>query len=48
MLPVDEGGNVDGSVLYVYGRVVAVGNEMNGDTVKGIWASRGCDPVYSQ
>lgn len=38
---VDEGGNVDGKGLYVYGRVVAVGNEMNGETVRGICASRG-------
>lgn len=38
---VEDGGRVDGMGLYVYGRVVAVGNEMNGDTVKGIWASRG-------
>jgi len=42
---VDEGGNVDGRGLYVYGSVVAVGSEMNGETVKGIWASNGWDPV---
>jgi hypothetical protein len=32
---------VDGSDLYVYGKVVAVGSEMKGDTVKGSWARRG-------
>lgn len=42
---VDEGGNVDGRGLYVYGSVVAVGNEMNGETVRGIWARRGWDPI---
>lgn len=38
---VDEGGRVEGNGLYVYGRVVAVGKEMKGDTVNGIWASKG-------
>ena len=41
---VDDGGSVDGRGRYVYGRGVAVGKEMNGETVKGIWARRGCDP----
>lgn len=41
---VDDGGRVDGSGLYVYGRVVAVGSEMKGETVRGIWASSGWDP----
>jgi hypothetical protein len=43
VLPVDDGGKVDGSVLYVYGRVVAVGNEIKGETVRGICASSGWD-----
>lgn len=42
--PVEEGGSVDGRVLYVYGRVVAVGRDTNGDTVSGTCASRGCVP----
>ena len=25
----------------------AVGRDMNGETVRGIWASRGCDPRVS-
>ncbi len=33
--PVDDEGKVEGSDLYVYGSVVAVGRLMNGDTVKG-------------
>lgn len=45
VLPVVEAGSVDGIVLYVYGRVVAVGREMKGETVKGICASNGWDPV---
>ena len=40
--PVEDGGRVDGSVLYVYGRVVAVGKEIKGETVKGICASSRC------
>ena len=40
-LPVEDGGRVEGNDLYVYGSVVAVGNEMNGDTVSGTWASNG-------
>lgn len=40
-MPVEEAGSVDGIVLYVYGRVVATGREMNGETVKGICASNG-------
>lgn len=43
--PVDEGGRVDGRVLYVYGSVVAVGRETNGDTVNGTCASSGSGPV---
>jgi hypothetical protein len=43
-VPVDEGGSVDGRVLYVYGRVVEVGRETNGDTVNGTCASRGWEP----
>lgn len=43
--PVEDGGNVDGIDLYVYGNVVAVGSEMNGETVNGICASNGCDPA---
>ena len=42
---VEDGGRVDGRGLYVYGSVVAVGSEMNGETVKGIWASKGWAPV---
>jgi hypothetical protein len=42
--PVEGGGNVDGKVLYVYGRVVALGRDTNGDTVKGTCARRGCVP----
>ena len=34
--PVDDGGRVEGSDLYVYGSVVAVGRDMNGETVSGI------------
>ena len=41
VLPVEEGGRVEGNVLYVYGSVVAVGSEMKGETVRGTWASRG-------
>lgn len=32
---------MDGTDLYVYGRVVAVGKDIKGDTVKGIWARSG-------
>jgi hypothetical protein len=43
--PVEDGGNDDGSgLLYVYGSVVAVGRDTNGDTVKGTCARRGCVP----
>ena len=42
--PVEEGGSVDGRVLYVYGRVVAVGRDTNGDTVRGTCARSGCVP----
>lgn len=45
VVPVEEGGSVEGSVLYVYGRVVAVGREMKGETVRGTWASSGCASV---
>lgn len=41
----DDAGSVEGRVLYVYGRVVAVGSETNGDTVNGIWARRGWEPA---
>lgn len=41
MLPVEDCGNVEGSVLYVYGSVVAVGSDMKGETVSGICASSG-------
>ena len=41
VVPVDEGGNVEGRVLYVYGKVVAVGRDTNGDTVRGTCARRG-------
>ena len=47
-VPVDDCGNVDGSVLYVYGSVVAVGKETNGETVSGTCARRGWGPVRSQ
>jgi hypothetical protein len=30
--------------LYVYGRVVAVGRDTNGDTVRGTCARSGCVP----
>lgn len=40
-VPVDDAGSVDGMVLYVYGRVVAVGRETNGDTVNGTCANSG-------
>lgn len=43
--PVDDGGSVEGSVLYVYGRVVAEGRDTKGDTVKGTCASNGWGPV---
>lgn len=33
--PVTEGGRVDGMALYVYGRVVAEGRLMKGETVRG-------------
>lgn len=46
-VPVDDCGNVDGSVLYVYGSVVAVGKETNGETVSGTCASRGWGPVHT-
>jgi hypothetical protein len=36
-----EGGSVEGSCLYVYGRGVGVGNDRKGDTVRGTWARRG-------
>ncbi len=39
---VADGGSVEGRVLYVYGRVVAVGRETNGETVRGTWTSTGC------
>ena len=39
--PVEDGGRVEGRALYVYGRVVAVGNDMKGDTVSEICASNG-------
>lgn len=42
-----ECGRVAGTVLYVYGRVTAVGREMKGETVRGTWASRGCDSATS-
>lgn len=45
VVPVDDGGSVEGSVLYVYGRVVAVGSEMKGETVRGTCASSGCASV---
>ena len=35
---------MDGSVLCVYGRVVAAGREMDGDTVKGTCANNGWEP----
>jgi hypothetical protein len=38
-----DGGKVEGTLLYVYGSVTAVGKEMNGETVNGTWASSGCD-----
>ena len=38
----EDGGNVDGSGLYVYGRVGGLGSDMNGETVRGICARRGC------
>lgn len=41
---VDAGGNVDDRFLYVYGRVVAVGNDTKGETVSGTCWSRGCVP----
>lgn len=41
---VEDGGKVDGRVLYVYGRVVAVGRETNGETVRGTCAKRGWVP----
>lgn len=34
-VPMDDCGRVEGIFLYVYGRVVAVGREMNGETVNG-------------
>jgi hypothetical protein len=43
----DEG-RVEGTALYVYGSVTADGREMNGDTVKGTWASKGCDSSQGQ
>jgi hypothetical protein len=42
---VDDGGRVEGKLLYVYGRVVAVGRETNGETVNGTCARRGCVPI---
>ena len=39
--PVEEGGSVEGRDLYVYGSVVAVGSDTNGDTVRGTWARSG-------
>lgn len=33
---VDEGGRVEGSGLYVYGRVMGLGRLMKGETVRGI------------
>ena len=41
---VADGGRVDGSGWYVYGRVGADGSEMKGETDRGIWASKGCGP----
>jgi hypothetical protein len=43
---VTDGGRDDGVLLYVYGRVTAVGNEMNGDTVNGTCASKGWAPSH--
>lgn len=41
---VEDGGRVEGKALYVYGSVVAVGSDMNGDTVRGICARYGWGP----
>lgn len=38
-----EGGRAVGAALYVYGRVTAVGSDINGETVRGTWASKGWD-----
>lgn len=38
-------GSVEGRDLYVYGRVVWVGRERNGETVRGSCARSGWDPV---
>jgi hypothetical protein len=43
-----DGGKDDGVLLYVYGRVTAVGNEMKGDTVNGTCASKGWAPRSCQ
>jgi len=45
---VTDGGREDGTLLYVYGRVTEVGNDMKGETAKGSCASRGWDPRSSQ
>ena len=45
---VTDDGRVEGTVLYVYGSVTADGHEMNGETVKGTWASKRCDSSQGQ
>lgn len=42
VMPLLDGGSVEGIGLYVYGSVAAVGRLTKGDTVRGIWARRGC------
>lgn len=39
---ITEGGSEVGTLLYVYGSVTAVGNEMNGETVRGTCVRKGC------
>ena len=38
------GGSVEGMLLYVYGRVAAVGSETKGETISGTCAKRGWVP----
>lgn len=47
VMPLLDGGSVEGIGLYVYGSVAAVGRLTKGDTVRGIWARRGCVPVHN-
>jgi hypothetical protein len=46
--PVDDGGRVEGRLLYVYGKVVAEGKDTNGETVNGTCANNRCGPKSYQ